>query len=117
MTGKTIGYARTTSGEQDILPQVEALKAAGCSEVYHDDGASGESLDRPGLKLVLNYLNSGDTLKIANLDAIARSVATFAEFRKNLGDRKIRIELLEAGVRTSPLVAEAAMALTPTRGD
>jgi len=112
MAGKTIGYARTDSNEQDILPQIEALKAAGCSQIYHDKGVSGALLDRSGLKLVLDALESGDTLRIENLDAIADTVAAFAEFRKRLGERKIRIELLAADVATTPLIAEAAIALT-----
>jgi len=111
MASKTIGYARTASSEQDIVAQIEALKAAGCAEVYHDKAMCGTSLNRPGLKRVLSVLESGDTLKVDRLDRIARSVAAFSAFRASLGERKIRIVLLNGDVETTPLLAETAMKL------
>jgi DNA invertase Pin-like site-specific DNA recombinase len=113
MAGKTIGYARTspTSG-QDIALQVDALKEAGCIGVFSDVGATGDTLNRSGLQHLLRVLKSGDTLKVASLDRIARSVAAFAEFRKSLGERKIRIVLLKGDIETTPVLAETAMRLT-----
>lgn len=117
MAGRTIGYARTGNTEQDISAQVEALRAAGCSDVYQDKASSGASLDRAGLQQVLGILESGDILKVKNLDRIARSVGVFGAFRKRLGARKIHIVILDAGIETTPALAEAAMKLMAATAD
>lgn len=115
MAGKTIGYARTATTQEDISPQAEALKTAGCSEIYCDEGMPSDFVDRSGLSGVLHILQSGDTLKVENLDRIARSSAAFADFHNRLGERTIRIVLLDGNIETTPLLAEIAMQLMPSR--
>lgn len=113
MENKTIGYARTRSSSQDISRQVDALKEAGCTSVFSDVGATGDTLNRSGLQHLLHVLKSGDTLKVDQLDRIARTAAAFAAFRESLGERRIRIVLLKGDIRTTPLLAETAMKLAP----
>lgn len=87
MTEKTIGYARSASalqGEQSISAQVQALKAAGCVEVYIDEATSGNGLNRPGLNQARAALQSGDTLKVMRLDRIARSHTDLITFATDL---------------------------------
>jgi len=47
-----IGYARVLTEDQNPLPQVQALKAAGCSAV-HEEQASGGDRSRPVLARLL----------------------------------------------------------------
>lgn len=73
--GKLIGYARVSTGEQDLQPQVDALRSAGCAEAdTYMDKASGVRGDRPGLDGCVQALEAGDTLVVWRLDRLGRSM-------------------------------------------
>jgi DNA invertase Pin-like site-specific DNA recombinase len=93
--GKLIGYARVSTGEQDVQLQLDALKQAGCEEEYvFIDKASGARPDRPGLDACLAVLEPGDTLVVWRLDRLGRSMShlvTMVEelLRKQIGFRSL----------------------------
>ena len=69
-----IGYARVSRTEQNLDLQVDALKQAGCGEVYTDE-MSGAKTERPGLQKALAFVREGDTLVVWRLDRLGRSLA------------------------------------------
>lgn len=66
-----IGYARVSTRDQNEARQVEALKAAGISDIYIDK-ASGKDFDRPEYKRMMRKLKPGDTLFVLSLDRLGR---------------------------------------------
>ena len=69
-----IGYARTSTMDQNLDAQIAALKAAGCGMVRAEQ-KSGTSLEgRPELKNILDFIHSGETLVITRIDRLARSL-------------------------------------------
>ena len=48
-----VGYARFSTKEQHLRMQEDALKSAGCEEIYTDI-ASGAKSQRPGLEKALS---------------------------------------------------------------
>lgn len=81
-----IGYARVSTDDQTALPQSEALKAAGCTEL-HQEQASGGDRARPVLARVLERIGKGDTLVVVRIDRLARSLSHLLEIIERL-DRK-----------------------------
>ena len=55
------GYARVSTRDQNPQLQLDALRAAGCSEIREETG-SGAKRDRPVLAALLAHLATGDTL-------------------------------------------------------
>lgn len=76
MDALLIGYARVSTDEQDLTAQRDALAALGVSaeRTYVDQGLTGTNRERPGLRQALAACRAGDTLVVAKLDRLARSM-------------------------------------------
>lgn len=69
-----IGYARVSTDEQLLDLQRDALRAAGCQQIYEDFGISAVALRRPGYDAALAALKPHDTLVVWKLDRAWRSL-------------------------------------------
>jgi DNA invertase Pin-like site-specific DNA recombinase len=56
-----VGYARVSKNEQNLDLQLDALKKAGCTEIFTDK-ITGTKAERKGLDQALKYIRAGDTL-------------------------------------------------------
>lgn len=94
-----IGYARTSTPEQSLELQRDALKQAGCTKIYEDQ-MSGVKASRPGLSLMLDVLRSGDTLVVWRLDRLGRSLKELIEIAENLQKQDVELQSLREGIST-----------------
>lgn len=84
-----LGYARVSTGEQDLALQLDALRAAGAERVFSGT-ASGSLRERPELARVLDHLRDGqDTLVVWRLDRLGRSLRHLIEAIAELDERGI----------------------------
>ena len=67
-----VGYARVSTGSQDLSTQLAALKAAGAEKVWREK-VSGTKTDRPELAKLMKTIGHGDVLLVTRLDRLARS--------------------------------------------
>jgi len=95
-----IGYARVSTGEQDLAPQLDALRAAGCAEVF-EEHASGASRARPQLAAALARVRRGDTLVVARIDRLARSLSHLLEVVEALRVRGVHFRSLADPIDTA----------------
>lgn len=58
-----VGYARVSTDDQNLDLQYDALKKAGCEQIYEDQ-LNGARVERPGLQQALEYARNGDTLVV-----------------------------------------------------
>src|SRR3546814_18664906 len=73
--GDILGYARVSTGDQDVSGQPMRLETAGDIKVF-TDLMSGKRLERPGLDELIAYARKGDTLAVARPDLLARALDT-----------------------------------------
>ena len=94
-----LGYARVSTGDQDVAGQTMRLKQAGAIKVF-TDVMSGKSMDRPGLAELLAYARKGDTLAVVRLDRLGRSLADLLATVSKLRDNGIALLSLEEKIDT-----------------
>ena len=96
--GRLIGYARVSTGDQDLQPQLDALKTAGCPDAdIYTDKASGVRGNRPGLDACVKALEPGDTLVVWRLDRLGRSMPHMVGLVEELLSKGIGFRSLSDG--------------------
>lgn len=95
-----IGYARVSTGEQDLALQLDALSKDGCETIFRDQ-ASGAKTDRPGLVEALAHLRKGDILVVWKLDRLGRSLPHLIETVTELERRKVGLRSLTESIDTT----------------
>ena len=95
-----VGYARISTADQSLAPQIDALKAAGCGEIF-EDCVSGAKTDRPGLNEALDHLRSGDMLIVWKLDRLGRNMSHLIDTVRDLDQRGIGFRSLTEGIDTT----------------
>lgn len=81
-----IGYARISTGDQNLDLQRDALNHAGCEHTF-EDVASGAKAERTGLVQAMAFLRPGDVLTVWRLDRLARSLPHLIEVLNDLEQR------------------------------
>lgn len=93
MTGRMlIGYARVSTGEQDLSSQRNELHTAGCTKIFAEQ-ITGTRSNRPELDRMLDHLRVGDVVTVSRLDRLARST-------RDLLDIAEHIQTAGAGLRS-----------------
>ena len=95
-----IGYARVSTKEQSLDLQVDALRDAGCEQVFQEV-ASGTKTARPALDDLLSRLRAGDVLVIWKLDRLGRSLKHLVTLTAELMEREVGLVSLNDPIDTT----------------
>jgi DNA invertase Pin-like site-specific DNA recombinase len=94
-----VGYMRVSTAEQKTDGQRDALLAAGVKDdvrhLFQDHGVSGSKASRPGFDKCLASLREGDTLVVAKLDRLGRSLGNLVQLFQELGEQGIGVRVLD----------------------
>ena len=88
-----IGYARISTGDQTLDLQRDALREAGCIDIYEEQ-ASGARLARPILANALRACRHGDVLVVWKLDRLGRNTKHLLEIVEDLTQRGVGLKTL-----------------------
>ena len=103
--GGILGYARVSTGDQDVAGQTMRLENAGAIKVF-TDVISGKSMERPGLAELIAYARKGDTLAVVRLDRLGRSLTELLATVETLRSQGIALLSLEEKIDTSSAAGE-----------
>lgn len=100
MAGQTVGYARVSSTSQNLDRQLAAI---GEVEELFTDQVSGENREgRAGLAAALRYLRRGDTLRVASMDRLARSLVDLEQLVDELTRAGVAVEFVKERLTFAP---------------
>src|SRR5215470_16011971 len=103
--GKLLGYARVSTGDQDLSVQREALRGASVGTIF-EEKASGTKRDTE-LQKVLGILGDGDTLVVTRLDRLGRSLRELANVAHEIEEAGANLTVIEQAVDTSTAAGRA----------
>lgn len=98
--GAKVGYARVSTAGQLLDRQIAALTVAGCIRVFADK-KSGKNAEREELWKALDYLRPGDTLVVASLDRLGRSLSDLISIVTGLRRRGVGFASLHEALDTT----------------
>jgi DNA invertase Pin-like site-specific DNA recombinase len=94
-----VGYMRVSTAEQNTKGQRDALLVAGVQDdakhLFIDHGVSGAKASRPGLDKCLESLREGDTLVVAKLDRLGRSLGNLVQLFQDLAEQGVGVRVLD----------------------
>jgi DNA invertase Pin-like site-specific DNA recombinase len=93
-----VGYARVSTGEQNLDSQLDALKAAGVQarNIYREK-QSGKNTERPQFQRCMNELEEGDVLIVAKMDRLGRSLIDLVNIVQELQAKGVQFKALDKG--------------------
>jgi len=102
-----IGYARTSTVEQNLDSQIIALKAANC-EIIRTEQKSGNNLaDRKELNNILDFIHKDEYLVVTRIDRLARSLKDLQIIVDRLKVKGAHLIAIEQPVNTSTATGKA----------
>lgn len=96
-----LGYTRVSTASQDAQLQLDALVDSGVQkrDVFADvTSGSRTAIERPGMKRLLDYVESGDTVVVWRIDRLGRSLIDVLNTVNFLRDREVKIQSLSDGI-------------------
>lgn len=98
MTGKTVGYIRVSSVDQNTGRQLEDQKL----DKVFTDKVSGKNTDRPALQQMLEYVREGDTLLVHSIDRLARNLIDMRQLVATLTEKGVAVRFIKESLTFQP---------------
>jgi DNA invertase Pin-like site-specific DNA recombinase len=110
--GKTIGYVRVSSFDQNPERQLDGITI----DKLFTDKASGKDLKRPAFDALLNYIREGDTLVVHSMDRLARNLDHLRQVVRDLTTKGIKVQFVKENLTFTGEDSPMAMLLLSVMG-
>lgn len=95
-----VGYAWVSTQDQSLDLQSDALRTAGCEEIFSEK-ITGKQRERPELQNCLRMLRKGDVLVVWKLDRLARSLKDLVELITELEAKQVGFRSITEAIDTT----------------
>ena len=92
-----IGYARVSTGLQNLDLQKDSLNQFGCEKIFIDQ-LSGAKSKRSGLESAIEFARSGDLIIVWRLDRLGRNMEDLISIVNRLNERGISFHSLQENI-------------------
>lgn len=90
-TTQRVAYVRVSSAGQNLARQLEAI--GDVDKTYREYQSGSTTSQRPVLREALDYVREGDTLVVASIDRLARSLRDMLAIMEELETKGVTVEL------------------------
>jgi len=98
---QVVAYVRVSSTDQNPARQVAAIGGE-VEETFTDMISGGSRAERIALTTMLRHVRRGDTVRVASMDRLARSVVDLAQLVAELTGRGVRVEFVAERLAFDP---------------
>jgi DNA invertase Pin-like site-specific DNA recombinase len=102
-----IGYARTSTIEQNLDSQIIALKAANCDIIRTEQKSGSNLIERTELNNILDFIHNNEYLVVTRIDRLARSLKDLQIIVDRLKLKGAHLVAIEQPVNTSTAAGKA----------
>jgi DNA invertase Pin-like site-specific DNA recombinase len=95
-----IGYARVSTTDQDLSIQEAALRASGCDVIRAEKRSGTTTQGRDELRIILDFLHTGDVLMVTRIDRLARSIGDLQDIVRTVKARGASLRATEQPIDT-----------------
>ncbi len=99
-TTQRVAYVRVSSAGQNLDRQLEAVGAV--DKTYREYQSGVTASGRPVLREALDYVREGDTLVVASIDRLARSLRDMLTIMEELERKGVTVEFRSQGLTIRP---------------
>ena len=104
---RIFGYARVSTEDQDLAIQHAALEAAGCVTIFSEKKSGTRRDGRTELQVLLECVRDGDTVIVARIDRLARSLRDLQNIVHELKAKGVELKATEQPIDTSTSAGKA----------
>lgn len=99
-TTQRVAYVRVSSAGQNLARQLEAI--GDVDKTYREYQSGSTTSQRPVLREALDYVREGDTLVVASIDRLARSLRDMLAIMEELETKGVTVEFTAQGLTIRP---------------
>ena len=98
--GQVVGYVRVSSEQQNLARQLDSIGEV--DRLFQDKVSGGSRAARVGLAECLRYIRHGDTVRVASMDRLARSLVDLQQIVDEILQKGASVYFVKEGQTYSP---------------